>query len=129
MPASHDPDPSRAVPVEDSADATRRTHLANERTYLAWWRTGLAALAVSIGAGRLVPALTDSPHWPYTIVGIGFAILGVAFIAFAGVRHRQVEQAVSRGEFAPPDTRVFLGMATLGILVGLIVLGIVIAES
>ncbi|HEX6762590.1 MAG TPA: DUF202 domain-containing protein [Gaiellaceae bacterium] len=22
-------------------DATRRTRLANERTYLAWWRTGL----------------------------------------------------------------------------------------
>jgi putative membrane protein len=40
-------------------DATRRTRLANERTYLAWWRTGLTAFAVSLGAGKLVPALTD----------------------------------------------------------------------
>ena len=36
-------------------DATRRTRLANERTYLAWWRTGLTALAVGIGIGKLVP--------------------------------------------------------------------------
>ncbi len=44
--------------VKNVGDATRRTHLANERTYLAWWRTGLAALAVSLGAGKLVPPLT-----------------------------------------------------------------------
>ena len=39
--------------MEDSRDATRRTRLANERTYLAWWRTGLTAFAVSFGAGRI----------------------------------------------------------------------------
>ena len=39
-------------------DATRRTRLANERTYLAWWRTGLAALGLSVAIGALLPALT-----------------------------------------------------------------------
>lgn len=39
-------------PTDGAADALRRTRLANERTHLAWWRTGLAALAVSLGAGR-----------------------------------------------------------------------------
>ncbi|MET0972771.1 MAG: DUF202 domain-containing protein, partial [Thermoleophilaceae bacterium] len=29
-------------------DVTRRTRLANERTYLAWLRTGLTAFAVSL---------------------------------------------------------------------------------
>jgi len=43
----------------DVADATRRTRLANERTYLAWWRTGLTALAVSIGFGKIVPGVSD----------------------------------------------------------------------
>jgi putative membrane protein len=46
-------------PFDEARDATRRTRLANERTYLAWWRTGLTAFAVSLGAGKLVPALTD----------------------------------------------------------------------
>jgi putative membrane protein len=36
---------------DDAQDATRRTLLANERTYLAWWRTGLTSLAVSLAAG------------------------------------------------------------------------------
>jgi putative membrane protein len=43
-------------------DATRRTRLANERTYLAWWRTGLTALAVSFGAGRLLPELSNGAN-------------------------------------------------------------------
>jgi len=39
-------DRSRGEVVE----ATRRTHLASERTCLAWWRTGLTSLTVGIGA-------------------------------------------------------------------------------
>jgi len=42
----------------EGLDATRRTRLANERTYLAWWRTGLTALAVSFAVGKLVPELS-----------------------------------------------------------------------
>ncbi len=42
------------------ADATRRTRLANERTELAWWRTGLTALAVALAIGRVVPELNGS---------------------------------------------------------------------
>ena len=45
-------------PHEDVVDATRRTRLASERTYLAWWRTALAAFAVSLGVGKIVPELT-----------------------------------------------------------------------
>ena len=33
-------------PPDQVADASRRTYLAGERTYLAWWRSGLTALAV-----------------------------------------------------------------------------------
>src|SRR4249920_3427477 len=43
--------------LTEAVDATRRTHLANERTQLAWWRTGLTALAVALGVGRVVPEL------------------------------------------------------------------------
>ena len=41
----------------DYGDASRRTLLAVERTYLAWWRTGLTSFAVGLGAGKVVPAL------------------------------------------------------------------------
>ena len=65
--------------------------------------TGLTSFAVSLGAGKLVPALTDETRWPYVIVGIGFALLGVAFVAYGFVRQRQVERAVARGEYVRPD--------------------------
>jgi putative membrane protein len=115
--------------LEKPGDATRRTRLANERTYLAWWRTGLAALAVSLGAGRLIPALTPGAQWPYTIAGIGFAGVGVLFIGYALVRHRRVERAISRGEFAPPEEGFITALAVVGILLGLLVLVIVASKS
>jgi putative membrane protein len=41
----------------EPVDASRRTRLANERTYLAWMRSSLTALAVAVGAGKIVPTL------------------------------------------------------------------------
>ena len=41
----------------ETADALRRTRLANERTYLAWWRRALTALAMAVGAGRIALVL------------------------------------------------------------------------
>src|ERR1700723_2805246 len=121
------------VPAEPEArgdaarDATRRTRLANERTYLAWWRTGLTALAVSLGAGKLIPALAPGAQWPYTVAGIGFALVGLAFIGYASVRHRRVERALDRGEFAPPEDRLIAALAVIGVALALLVLGIVLA--
>ena len=117
---------------EDSyevVDATRRTHLASERTYLAWWRTGLTALTVGIGAGKLVPALTNGTTWPYTVIGAGFALLGIVCIAYAAVRRREVDEALARGDFVRPDDRVIALMTVLGALLGLLVLVIVIVEG
>jgi len=40
-------------------DASRRTLLAVERTYLAWWRTGLTAFAVALGVALAIVALSE----------------------------------------------------------------------
>ena len=114
---------------DEARDATRRTRLTNERTYLAWWRTGLTALAVSVGAGRVVPALTDATSWPYEVIGAGFALLATVFIGYGFVRQRQVDRALDRGDFAPPDDRLIGVLTVAGLLLGVAVLVIVIAES
>jgi len=98
---------------DDDRDAIRRTRLANERTYLAWWRTGLTAIAVSIGVGRVVPELSGSVRWPYELVGAGYGLLGVALIVAAYVRVRGVEAALARDEFAPVDDRLVLALTGL----------------
>jgi inner membrane protein YidH len=110
-------------------DAVRRTRLANERTYLAWWRTGLGCLAVGIGAGKLVPLITHASRWPYTVVGVGFSAVGVLFMTLALLRHRHVEDAISRGEFAPPDDRLIAAISGVGVLLGLFVLVLVSTTS
>jgi putative membrane protein len=112
-----------------NADATRRTHLANERTYLAWWRTGLTAFAVGLGAGKLVPALTDVARLPYTILGAGFAILGLVFVMYAAIRHSELERAVSQGEFIAPDKRFMTALALFGFALGAFLLVLVLVES
>jgi len=61
-------------------DAPRRTKLAAERTWLAWWRTGLTAAAGAIGIGRLVPELIHGTTWPYVLHGTGYGLLGLALI-------------------------------------------------
>jgi putative membrane protein len=114
---------------DEAGDPTRRTRLANERTYLAWWRTGLTAFAVSIGAGKLVPALATGATWPYIAIGIGFAIVGVFCVGYAFWRYREVEEAVSRGEFAPPDERLVALLSGVGAALGLLLVVVLLAES
>jgi putative membrane protein len=129
---SHDPltqSPSPDSGTEEAVDATRRTRLANERTYLAWWRTGLTSLAVGLGVGKLVPSVASGARWPYTVVGIGFAAIGVVFIAYAYVRHKRVEEAISRGEFVSPDEHLIAVLAVVGVLLGLFVLGLIVTNG
>jgi putative membrane protein len=114
---------------DERVDATRRTHLASERTYLAWWRTGLTSLTVGIGAGKIVPALTSGATWPYTIAGAGYALLGVICIVYAAQRRREVDEALQRGDFVRPDDRVIAVMTTFGALLGVLVLAIVLAQA
>jgi putative membrane protein len=103
---------------DEARDATRRTRLATERTYLAWWRTGLTAFAVSFGAGRLVPELSGGAAWPFELTGIAFALVGLGFIGYGYVRQKAVEEALARGDYAPLSDRVALVFATVGVLLG-----------
>ncbi len=102
----------------DVEDATRRTRLANERTYLAWWRSGLTALAVGIAAGKLVPELSDGSGTPFVVLGCAYAALGVLFIVFAYVRSRAVERSLASGGFAPLDDRVAAVLTGVGVALG-----------
>jgi putative membrane protein len=113
---------------DEATDASRRTRLANERTYLAWWRSGLTAFAVSFGAGRLVPELSEGANWPYEVIGILFGFVGVAFIAFGYIRQRDVDEALARGEYAPLPTTAALVFAGFGVLLGLMTIVLLLLD-
>jgi putative membrane protein len=113
---------------DEAQDATRRTRLANERTYLAWWRTGLTSLAVSLAAGRVVPTLSNGTAWPYEVVGAGFAILGVACIVNAYQREREIDRALQEGRFANLDPRSTILLTALGVILGLLTLALIVVN-
>jgi uncharacterized membrane protein YidH (DUF202 family) len=103
--------------LEDRSGA-RRVVLAVERTELAWWRTGLAALAVAIGIGRLVPELSDSEQsWPYAVVGILFALYGIALFVRGTMRARLGGAISAR----PGDFLLAVSGPVLGLLVILLI--------
>ena len=115
--------------MDEVRDATRRTRLATERTYLAWWRTGLTAFAVSFGAGRLVPELAGGTAWPYEAIGVAFGLVGVGFIGYGYVRQKQVDAALARGDYAPLDDRAAILFAACGVLLGLATIILVVAGT
>jgi putative membrane protein len=110
--------------TKDQTAARRDTLLAGERTELAWWRTGLAALAVAVGVGRLAPELQSGATWPYVVVGVGFALYGIALFAQGSIRARQVAAALGEekhamGWSAPALTAAgpLLGLAVVALIV------------
>ena len=120
-----DTGPAGGGDFDQAGDATRRTHLANERTYLAWWRTGVTALAASVGVGRVVPSLTHQARWPYAVVGVGFALVGILAIGYGFERQREVRQMVRRGEFTHPRDAVLLTLTLAGLVLACLLLVIV----
>lgn len=117
------------MPDPADVDATRRTRLAGERTYLAWLRGGLSAVTVGIGAGAVVPDLTDVTRWPFVVIGVGFVAMGVLMTAYGLRRHRTLERALDEGGYAPLDPRAAVALAALGVALGLMTILVLLLEA
>jgi putative membrane protein len=112
--------PTQPTPPE-VVDATRRTYLASERTELAWWRTGLTALAVALGVGRVVPELdTNATKWPYVVAGVGFALWGILAIGYGSAQRRALDRALEAGGFSEPAPWALRTLTVGGIALGLL---------
>jgi uncharacterized membrane protein YidH (DUF202 family) len=108
-------------------DGSKRTHLANERTLLAWWRTGFTLLAVAIAVGRVVPELSAGRAWPFEVIGAAYGIVGVFFIWFGRERQRAVDRALERGEFASMGDGWSLLFTVIGTVLGIATIGVIFA--
>jgi putative membrane protein len=126
MHSGPDDEPPGGGHFDEHGDATRRTRLANERTYLAWWRTGLAAFVVSVGAGRLVPAVAGGPQALYSVTGVLFAVIGILVILYGHRRGREVDTAISEGRFQRADDRVLAVLAGLAAIGGLLLIVLIL---
>lgn len=113
----------------ETRDASRRTYLAEERTLLAWWRSGLAAMAVALGVGRLLPALLDaSSQGPFVALGVGYAVLGLVLVLFGSARERAQARALAEGRFATLPRWVVGGLTAYLALLALATMALVLVE-
>ncbi len=115
------------IPDTAPVEGTRRTQMAGERTQLAWWRTGLAALAVALGVGRVVPQLDPGvTEWPYAVAGVGFAVWGILAIGYGTVQRAAINRALAEKrplETSPwPIQTLTIGGIGLGLLTALLIL-------
>ena len=103
---------------EMASGEVHRTQLAHERTYLAWWRTGLAGIAAGFGVGRVLPEVVSGTNWPYIALGTALAGAGLAAMVYGIVHYREL-QAALREEREPRTGEGFLlALAAVGIAVG-----------
>src|SRR5690349_23479410 len=87
--------------------------MAAERTWLAWWRTALAATAGALAVGRLAPEVLDVAPWPYIVLGSGYAGMAVGLLLVGAQRQRDLEQAMRTGGHVPLRFRT-VGIFTVG---------------
>ena len=107
--------------TREEGEALARTYLANERTELAWWRTGFTVLAVALAVGRVVPELADTEtKWPYAALGFAYAVYGIALILYGSARSREIDAALARGEYRRPRSFASRAIAAAGALLGIL---------
>ena len=121
-----DPPPTPAPPA---ADVAQRASLAAERTWLAWWRTALAATAGSLAVGRLAPELLDVAPWPYVVLGVGYAGLAVGLLVIGARRQRDLHRALDRGSQAPLSFRLVMLFTLGGVALALTTVVLVLAQT
>jgi putative membrane protein len=100
-------------------DASRRTRLAAERTWLAWWRTGLATTAAAIAIGRLLPELGHVPHhWAYQALGLAYGVLAIVILIVGGRRQIAGTRAINRGEYEELSLSLVAWLTAIGVVLG-----------
>jgi putative membrane protein len=115
--------------MDPDLDQTRRTSMAAERTWLAWWRSAIAATAGALGVGRLAPELLDVAPWPYILLGCLYAALAIGLLLVGALRQRELEHALRTGGHAPLLFRT-VGVFTLGgIALAVLTVVLVVAQT
>jgi putative membrane protein len=119
-----------AAPLPPSElDQARRTSMAAERTWLAWWRTALAATAGALAVGRFAPELLDVASWPYVILGCAYASLAIGLLVMGAKRQRDLEQALNTGGHHPLDFRTVTVFTGGAIALAVMTVVLVIAQT
>jgi putative membrane protein len=116
-------------PPPQDLDQARRTSMAAERTWLAWWRSALAASAGALAVGRLAPEVLDVAPWPYVLLGCAYAGLAIGLLVTGAMRQRELEQALRTGAHKPLSFNTVTWFTVAGVALAVMTVVLVIAQT
>jgi putative membrane protein len=82
-------------------DSRARTHLANERTFLAWFRTGLTLIALGLAAGQFLARDVASGFPLVRTLATVMVLTGMFFVAVGVVRYVRGRARIDHADFHP----------------------------
>lgn len=101
-------------------------HLANERTFLAWVRTGIATIGLGFLASGIVFRATQYSYYIHkiaSIVGICSVFLGILVVVLATLDYFSKRKGINNGSFHSSKIIVifiFLSLILIGLLLVLL---------
>jgi putative membrane protein len=98
-----------------------RDHLANERTYLAWMRSGIALMGFGVLIVRLriiQPPLAPQPPGNGWKLGLAFALVGVLTVLLSTQHYFAVRRDIDEDTYQPPDRWILLASLAVVLLGG-----------
>jgi uncharacterized membrane protein YidH (DUF202 family) len=77
--------------------------------------------------GRLIPALIHTSTRDFTVLGVGYGLLGVFLIAFAALRMRNVHRALASGTPLTPDWWATMVLTVYGLVLAVATVAVILA--
>lgn len=108
-------------------DSRARTHLANERTFLAWLRTGLSLVALGLATAQFLERRGPAGLDFVTPLAILLIVGGTAMTVLGGRRFVEAGKAVEAGNFVPKVGAIIWAVA-MAAVAGVAALGFVVLD-
>jgi putative membrane protein len=107
--------------------------LANDRTYLAWLRTGIALFGLGFVVSKIAYLINSDPKGIsdrdlYTIVGVLIVLSGAVIVSLGFWQHRTVARSIARGGDEPKFPMWPLAVTVMSVT-GAVVLAVLIVVS
>lgn len=101
----------------------RRVYMANERTFLAWIRTGIGIMAFGFAVKQFVSFMNTENALPLShgyseIAGIGLVGLGTLMNLLAFVKYKKIERQIDKDTYQPSsilDLLLIISVFAVGI--------------
>ena len=114
---------------QSDVESAHRTRLAAERTWLAWWRTALAAAVAGLGVGRLLPVVVTGTKWPYVVLGAGYCLTALGLMVTGGLRQGRMRAALASDSFEDLDRRLVIYFTVAGACLTVATFAVVLASA